>query len=216
VCVCVCVVSRPKRSLKSGSYGKVFFFFRSLFNPPLSLSLTPQNKTKKVKHQPMLDVDGEIAALAAAITRLGTPSPDGATVSVPFGVLFRETADECEVFLFVCFFGVPPWGNDDKAKAPLPHVHTHTLKLTCSRSPGRHAARGQEAGRRYVRGALVVFVFCFFSKDDSPTAGVVGAKGTLQLTSTHDKNHTAPHAGRDAAAGRARRGARHTEKGGRS
>ena len=42
----------------------------------------------------MLDVDGEIALLVDAITRLGSPGPGGG-VSVPFGVLFKETSDVC-------------------------------------------------------------------------------------------------------------------------
>ena len=42
-----------------------------------------------------VDVDGEVAALAAAIVRLGAQGPCG-RVAVPFGTLFRETADVFE------------------------------------------------------------------------------------------------------------------------
>ena len=80
----------------------------------------------------MLDVDGEVALLVDAITRLGAPDPAGAaTVSVPFGVLFRETGDICA------------WwrrGEEGRERArvralplfftfmrpPLPQIHTHS------------------------------------------------------------------------------------------
>lgn len=42
-----------------------------------------------------VDVDAEVTALAHAVARLGRARADG-SVAVPFGVLFRETADECE------------------------------------------------------------------------------------------------------------------------
>lgn len=47
----------------------------------------------------MLDVDADVASLAAEIKRLGQPGPEGKT-AVKYGVLFRETGDVCASMFF--------------------------------------------------------------------------------------------------------------------
>ena len=83
----------------------------------------------------MLDVDAEIALLVDAITRLGTPAPDG-TVAVPFGVLFKETSDVCACAIFLFFWkGVVELRACARARVPFPltstiRTHTHTYTHT--------------------------------------------------------------------------------------
>ena len=51
----------------------------------------------------MLDIDADVASLAAEIKRLGELGPDG-TVKVKYGVLFRETGDVCAFLRWLFFF----------------------------------------------------------------------------------------------------------------
>ena len=81
---------------KMKPHRSIFFWpvgARPPFPPALPHCLLPS-------HDMALDVAAEVGALAAAVRRLGRATPDGGA-AVPFGVLFRETADECER-VFVC------------------------------------------------------------------------------------------------------------------
>ena len=100
--------------------------------PPRALFHTPHSQAPPT----MLDVDAEIALLVDAITRLGTPAPDG-TVAVPFGVLFKETSDVCAcAFFFVFLEGGGRVARVCARPRPLSshihnsHTHTHTYTHT--------------------------------------------------------------------------------------
>jgi len=92
---------RPKGKKKTkmredGSFPPFFFivFSEKTIQKKNSASSLPST---------MLDIDADVASLAAEIKRLGELGPDG-TVKVKYGVLFRETGDVCAFLRWLFFF----------------------------------------------------------------------------------------------------------------
>ena len=89
---------KGKKKTKMEEDGSFPFFF-----PSFSQKNNSKKNSASSLPSTMLDIDADVASLAAEIKRLGELGPDG-TVKVKYGVLFRETGDVCAFLRWLFFF----------------------------------------------------------------------------------------------------------------